>query len=141
MSTVARVAWEWTESGDRTGVVLPHVFARWHSANRLGLELARVELRGETLEELELTRLNYFVAAGGAWRCSLLSHFECERVLAHALQRRFCPILGVAGGGRWSASSRAEEVLGNGRKGVRDAAGLQIGELRDDERGKFVAVA
>jgi len=58
-----------------------------------------------------LDRLNMWLAAGGGWTCSLLSHFECELVLGRVLSGPVVARCGASGGGRWASGTAAEIVL------------------------------
>lgn len=106
--------------------MLPGIFEKWHRGKNLGLELVAVEFDGHSIGPHALERLNYFLAADGAWRASLLSHFEAEKVLATVLRRNVVLGLGKSGGGRWSARSTAKELLRDRSQGVQGELWPQV---------------
>jgi len=81
-------------------------FLDWHRAHLLGLRVEACELDGRALDAPELFRLNFWISAQGAWRCSLLSlpeaHEVLRRVISGSLRR--VPV-GRSGAGRWASGS------------------------------------
>lgn len=111
MGAVTEIRWRWSNPKDGYGLLLPGIFEKWHRAKMLGLRLEEVTFDREPLSPRALEKLNYFVEADGAWRSSLLDHFESERVLAAVIRRHVTIHLGAAGAGRWAAGTPAEILL------------------------------
>ena len=83
-------------------------FLDWHRAHLLGLKVESCELDGRALDASELFRLNFWIGAQGAWRCSLLSLPEAHAILAGVISGRLSKSpVGRAGAGRWAAGTRS----------------------------------
>jgi len=72
------------------------------------MEVEEFDIDGRPLTDLALQRLNFWIQADGAWRCSKLPHLQCIDILQHVLfgGRSSSERVGTAGGGRL----RPEEV-------------------------------
>ena len=112
---IAQIRWRWSNPRDGYALLLPGAFEKWHRGKNLGLDLVEVSWDGRPLTSREMEKLNLFIQADGAWRASLLDHFEAHRLIADVLGRRMPVIarLGQAGGGRWASGTLAEVVLGD----------------------------
>ena len=115
---ITQIRWQWSNPKEGYGLLIPGIFEKWHRGKILGLSLDTVTFNHEPLPARSLEKLNYFLEGDGAWRASLLDHFEGERVLAAVIRRHVTLDLGTAGGGRWPARTTAEKVLRNGRNRV-----------------------
>lgn len=114
-----RIEWRYSVSTGHHDIRLTSALRAWHRARLIGLTVDSLELEGRHLSARELERLNYWVEARGAWRCSLLPWHEASFVLAAVISgdlRQVC--VGPAGGGRWPAGTGAKILLGNGSQGV-----------------------
>jgi len=113
--SVAKITSTLTEAPELSGLLLPAVFEQWHRAHLLGMQVASVRFDGHELYAPSLERLNFWIEAHGAWRASLLDHFECERVLATVIKRNVVVKVGDAGGGRWAKETTSRQLA---RKGM-----------------------
>jgi hypothetical protein len=54
-----------------------------------------------------------WLQADGAWRASLLDHYEAEKILCNVIKRTklLDTPLGTAGGGRWPRGTTAADIL------------------------------
>jgi hypothetical protein len=77
------------------------------------VELASLEFNGKAVDPVSLEKLNYWLSADGAWRCTLLPHFESERVLSQILRNGGAVRIGPAGAGRFAPGTAVEKVLGH----------------------------
>jgi hypothetical protein len=107
-----RYEWEFSALPVGRATFLPSIFREWHRAKKLGGEISVLKVESEILDPERLERLNLWLYADGAWRASLLPHFEAERVLLTVLRHGGCTFLGGAGGGRWPrvVCGRAESL-------------------------------
>lgn len=124
MSAVTQLRWSHAKPPDGSGVLLPDIFVRWHRAKNLGIELASVTFDGHPLPVSSLEKLNMWLFADGAWRASLLDHFEAEKVLAAVIRRDVVIPLGSGGGGRWPSGSSAKILLRYPGQSVQCSLGL-----------------
>jgi hypothetical protein len=99
-------------------LLLPGIFAVWHRGKNLGLHLVELDFDGVIVGPHAIERLNYWLEADGAWRASLLTHFEAEKVLATVIRRNVRLNLGSAGGGRWPSGTTFEELFRNRSEGI-----------------------
>ena len=106
-----RYRWSLTPFPERETFLIPQMLTLWHRAKNLGCEIETLSIAGSPVDPVSLERLNLWLIADGAWRTSLLSHFESERVLGHVLRRDTVVPLGNSGGGRWPAATRATEII------------------------------
>ncbi len=104
------VSYVFTKAPQRIREHVPSIFREWHRAHLLGIELESVEIQtghfGEDLYHCDLRqldRLNAFVSAYGAWRCSALPALEAETVLETLMRRPVRVRVGPNGAGRWRA--------------------------------------
>ncbi len=97
----------------------------WHRARLLGLSLDLVSIDGRQLNPLEVERLNLWVEALGAWRCSLLPWHKAAAVLDKVISGDLLRVgLGAGGGGRWPAGASSEELFRNACQGVHGEFGF-----------------
>lgn len=127
MSSVAAITLSYSLPSKGYGILLPAIFEKWHRAKNLGLELVHVEFDGYPIGSHAIERLNLWLAADGAWRASLLSHFEAEKVLGTVIRRNVALNVGGSGGGRWASGSTAKEVFRNAGDGVQGELGPKVG--------------
>jgi hypothetical protein len=128
------IRWQWTEPTRVNGAFLPPILEAWHRGHLLGMEICRLELDGRVATPNAIERLNYWLKADGAWRASLLSHFEAEKVLKHVMQHRCALCVGQAGGGRWATGTTAEKLLWDGCDAVRSTACTVSRDVATDKR-------
>ena len=64
-----------------SGRSIGSVLRQWHRAEMLGLEVSRLKIGGHEKAAHEMERLNMWISAGGAWRCSLLPHWDAFNAL------------------------------------------------------------
>ncbi len=103
--------WQFSPSTERTGSHLPSVFAHWHRASLLELSLAELSVDGEKIAAPDLERLNLWISASGAWRCSALPYWDCRTILDEVLRSPYPIPVGKSGAGRWTSRPKLEEVL------------------------------
>lgn len=137
MSAVAELSWNFGYAQKTRGVLLPEIFRVWHRAKKLGMPLRSVEVDGHAIPTDALERLNLWIEADGAWRASLLDHFECEKLLSAVLKRHVRVTCGPAGAGRWPTGTTAEEILRNRGEGVQTVLWREIREPAQDHSRKF----
>ena len=94
-----------------TRIRLNDIFRRWHRAKLLGLVLDKVEIDGVPLTAREVERLNYWIGADGAFRCSRLSYWECWSVLDKAMGRKLDIACGPSCGGRWPSGTMTTSLF------------------------------
>lgn len=120
-----RLEWRYSASTGHHDIRLTSALRAWHRARLIGLKIDSLIWDGRLLRSQELERLNLWIEARGAWRCSCLQWHEAawvvDRVLTGEL-RTVC--VGPAGAGRWPSGSSAEILLGNGGQGVQSELGL-----------------
>lgn len=81
------------------------IFRQWHRAHLLAPfgddVVTSLEIGGRSSSPIELRRLNHWIRAGGAWRCSALPYWDASDVLCNVLLGH-CPVLpvGSLGAGR-----------------------------------------
>ena len=120
-----RLQWRYSVSTGHHDVRLTTALRAWHRARLIGLRIDAMEWDGRKLRLQELERLNYWVEARGAWRCSLLPWDEAAAVLDLVISGRLPHAgIGSGGGGRWTPGSSAEILFGNRGKGVQSELGL-----------------
>lgn len=100
-------------------------FRDWHRAKTIGFEVEALRFDDRELNALELERLNYWIGADGAWRCSAMDPWSCEQVLRHVISGHMHRLpIGKGGAGRWSSWSSLEKFLGNRREGIQGEFGF-----------------
>jgi len=109
-----RLGWTYSDPRSRESVFLPSVFAEWHRARKLRMELTELLVDGARVAPVALERVNLWLSANGAWTCGLLEHFDCERVLCHVLDQGGLVRIGPTAGGRWPASRGFKQILRDG---------------------------
>lgn len=85
--------WRWVLTtpapSERSDV--PAMLRQWHSASRLGLRLASLEIDGVPVDTRTLALLNDWIAVGGAFNASRQNYFEAwarlDRVLKSPYRR------------------------------------------------------
>lgn len=83
----------------------------------LGIEVQELEIDGHKKTALQVERLNLWIKAYGAWRCSALPYWDASNVLEHVLAGRLdAPKVGDAGGGRVAAGTQFEIFFGDARE-------------------------
>ncbi len=96
-----KVIWSTGPIVGRKHTPVTRAFIHWHRAYLLGLRIESCAFDGTVLDADELFRLNFWIAAQGAWRCSLLpmheGHAVVHRVVSGNLSR--VPV-GKSGAGR-----------------------------------------
>lgn len=94
----------YTPATQRTRTYVPSVLKEWHQAMRLGFEVEMLSIDGVSVHALALERLNFWIAAQGAWRCSIMPFHDSVDALEDVLR---CPVrpvpVGPNGAGRWSS--------------------------------------
>ena len=114
-----RLEWRFSATSEHTETRLTCAFRAWHRAKLLGLQLDSVTFDGLPLDSDQLKRLNFFVEALGAWRCSLLPWHKASAVLAKVISGDLLRVgLGSGGGGRWPACASSEIFLRDRCQGV-----------------------
>ena len=97
---------------------VPYMLLHWHSANRLHLPLAWLEVDGKRLNDQELYRLNLWIQGLGAWRVSAMPWPEASKVLEQLLAGRLGKIpVGHNGAGRWATGTELEVFFRDRCKG------------------------
>lgn len=120
-----RLEWRYSVSTGHHDIRLTSALRAWHRARLIGLKIDAMQWDGRQLSVRELERLNYWVEARGAWRCSLLPWHEAAFVLAMVISGELRHVhVGPGGAGRWPAGTRAEILLGDGRQCVQGELGL-----------------
>ncbi|MBI2510515.1 MAG: hypothetical protein HYV96_00930 [Opitutae bacterium] len=70
---------------------MPAILRQWHSASRLGLRLASLEIDGVPVDARQLELLNDWIGVGGAFNASRQNYFEAwarlDRVLKSTYRR------------------------------------------------------
>jgi hypothetical protein len=124
------VRWKLRQNGRSSALRLAFAFLQWHKASRLGCSLEALEWDGLELEEVELERLNRWVASGNAWRCSTLDPWSAADVFERVVSG-FGPAIpvGPGGAGRW-ASYPAPLEGAKGGEGVQGEFWPDLGEVR-----------
>lgn len=129
MSTIPlhrkRLEWRYSVSTGHHDIRLTSALRAWHRARLIGLKIDAMQWDGRRLTDHELERLNLWIEARGAWRCSLLPWHEAAFVLDLVLTgelRHVC--VGPGGAGRWPARTRPEILLGDGSQGMQGELGL-----------------
>ncbi len=108
---------------------MPALLAEWHRAGLLGCALEHLEIDGKPCTPKQLERLNLWISAGGAWRCSLLPWHVAEKVLAGVLSGRLQNAkIGPNGAGRWASGATFEEIVRNGSEGRQSTLWPEIGQ-------------
>lgn len=108
---------------------VPAILTEWHRAALLGVAVDHLEIDGTPCTPKELERLNLWIAAGGAWRCSLLQWHVAEAVLRGVLSGRLNNVkVGPNGAGRWSSRATFEEIVRDRGEGSQGTFWPQIGE-------------
>lgn len=100
-------------------------FRDWHRAHLLGFAIDALQFDGQTLTPIELQRVNDWIAAHGAWRCSALDAHSAVRIFRLVVSggvRRLG--LGNGGAGRWTPGPRFEEILRDGGECVQGEFGF-----------------
>lgn len=133
-----RLSWRYSRLYDREATFLPSTFMEWHRARKMRLELEALAVDGRLVGPAALDRLNFWISANGSWNCTLLSHFECERVLTGVLDQGGLMRIGSAGAGRWPSSATFKEVLGDGGESVQAALVFEVSETAEDKRRKRI---
>jgi hypothetical protein len=59
---------------------------QWHSARRLGFEIAALEIDGQKLDGSQIELLNLWIGGGGAFNASRQDYFEAWRRLNSVLK-------------------------------------------------------
>lgn len=108
-----KVIWSTGSVVDRKHTPARRAFLDWHRAHLLGLRVESCEFEGRQLTPPELLRLNLWISARGAWRCSLLPLHEAHRVLREVIKGGLSGVgCGFSGAGRWSSRTRAATIFG-----------------------------
>jgi hypothetical protein len=111
--------WRFNAAPARTDIRFTCALRAWHRAKLLGFVLDSVTIDGRPLDPVELERLNLWVEALGAWRCSLLPPHKAAAVLSKVISGDLLRVgLGAGGGGRWSAGCSSEIFLRDSGEGV-----------------------
>ena len=126
----AKVTWSTGCIKGRSQFPVRRAFIEWHRAHLLGLKVTECEFGGVKLTEDELFRLNLWISAQGAWRCSLLPYPEATKILRSVLlgglRRVSC---GSAGAGRWATWPKSASVFCfDLAEGGEEQLGLDLGE-------------
>jgi hypothetical protein len=121
---LTRLEWGYSEPGERCAKHLPSVIREWHRAHKLRLEVEWLKLDGTTVSPEALRRLNFWLSADGAWRCSLLPHFEAAAVLSRVLDQGGLVNCGPTSGGRWPSGSTLAQILDDHLERDWDPAGV-----------------
>lgn len=99
-----KVIWSSGSVVSRKSIPARRAFLDWHRAHLLGLRVESCEFDGRQLDAAELFRLNFWISAAGAWRCSLLPLHEAHAVLGEVLSGRLRRVpVGRSGAGRWAS--------------------------------------
>lgn len=114
MSNIAlpKITWVWSDPLPQMAQLIPGMLEKMHRAKNLGMEVTQFAVNDIPAGDTELMKLNFFLKADGAWRASLLDHYEAEKVLCAVMGRgKLAQIpLGDSGGGRWSKNSTFKEI-------------------------------
>lgn len=101
MHLMKKVVWSTGSVVDRKNVPAQRAFMEWHRAHLLGLPISECVLDGVSLDEQALFRLNFWIRAWGAWRCSLLPLKDANAVLSRVVECGMARVpVGRSGGGR-----------------------------------------
>src|SRR5688572_10632212 len=104
------VEWTMSKPTPQRGRFYTDLFRSWHRSMLLGLEVETLTINGREVSELGLRRLNFWIQAYGAWRCSTLPYWEGHDALLKVLDGNMqAPKVGAAGGGRIARLAEAEE--------------------------------
>lgn len=88
---------------------VPYMLRHWHSANKLNLPIAWLEVDGNRLTDFELDRLNLWIQGLGAWRVSAMPWPEALNTLQDFLSGTVARIpSGKSGAGRWTSRAKLE---------------------------------
>lgn len=101
--TKAHLEWSFTLPPAGSSRRYSAMFRAWHRAGQLGGEVAEFVQDGVAVGDRELRRLNFWIGAGGAWRCSTLPYGDAERALRDVLSGKLTVVPVGPVGGRWSA--------------------------------------
>src|SRR5581483_9932334 len=95
-SKMSLVKYTWTYSAPQilAGTSMQLILKNWHRASLLWMELSSLSIGGKPCSEDGVERLNLWLRAGGAWKCTLLPHFESERVIREILRHGGLPMNG-----------------------------------------------
>lgn len=99
-----KVIWSTGSVVSRKSLPARRAFLDWHRAHLLGLRVESCEWEGRQLDAAELFRLNFWIKALGAWRCSLLPLHHAHAVLRAVISGSLSHVpVGPSGAGRWAA--------------------------------------
>lgn len=119
--------------------LVAEMLREWHRASLLWLSVRSLERDGEQVGRRELDRLNLWIAARGAWRCSALPHFEAADVLSDVLSGSVLRVpVGPHGAGRWATRAEFEKLLRDGREGGESETLFDVSKFGDQQRRKVV---
>ena len=106
MKILRSVVWSTGSILDRSQTPVPRAFLEWHRAHLLGLSVSACNLDGHTLDSDELFRLNFWIRAQGAWRCSLLPTSDANVIVSRVIEGGVVRIpVGRSGDGRLGSNS------------------------------------
>lgn len=98
-----KVIWSTGSVTGRKAFPARRAFLDWHRAHLLGLRVESCEFEGRPLDAAELFRLNFWIQALGAWRCSLLPWYQAHEILRAVISGSLSRVpVGPAGAGRWA---------------------------------------
>ena len=100
-------------------------FRDWHRAHLLGFAIDALQFDGVDLNPIELERVNQWISAHGAWRCSALDPHSAVRVFRMVVSGGIKRMgLGQGGAGRWTPGPALEKILRDGGKSVQSEFGF-----------------
>ena len=101
-SVLQLLEWDFTPPPGYRGRTVNCIFREWHRGFLLGLEVNHLKLGGREITGDELQRLNFWIAANGAWRASALPYWDGFNLLVDVLSGNLGVnfLVGNAGAGR-----------------------------------------
>ena len=82
---------------------VPSILRQWHRGMLLGFDLESLCVGGREIGERDLERLNLWIAAHGAWRCSAMSAIDAAQALEVVLRAPLRVPVAPHGAGRWQS--------------------------------------
>jgi len=117
---------------------VPYMLRHWHTASKLNLPLAWLEVDGKRLDDRELERLNLWIEALGAWRVSAMPWPEALNTLEDFLSGNLGRIpSGKSGAGRWTSRAKLEVFFRDRSQGGQTATLFDVAEFGNQESGKI----
>lgn len=82
---------------------VPSILRQWHRGMLLGFELESLCVAGREISERDLERLNLWISAHGAWRCSAMPWHDAADALELVLRAPLRVPVAPHGAGRWQS--------------------------------------